>query len=877
MGRVFTVDVDNFFFDILIQYIFSEYTEKEIFELKIILPCKRDVIMLLNAFKNFGTKRCIILPEIISLEDIVENDLILNLDNVKVIKRTKRILLLIQFILEWNKKNNDNLPVDLAYKLSLLLDKVQHTQMLNYCQSDEYSKNMRNFINSFVKMWDNLLKDLEVVDILKHESDSINNMIGSFQKDQHIIFVGIGKSTIHKSLIKAIYELPFGKIIFPNLNFKIKEKDWEFLSKNHYQYCLKDQLNYLNVNRKDVICLSPTNRTNIDYIFDTTADLSKADDKYGIRNIEVITCDSREEEAQVISLIIENEGYENISLYVFDELLAARVTCFISGKYSSYITLLLYTIEVLISNWDSIALLSLLKHRLVTFGYTKKEYTQILFEFEIEVLRSFSTNGRISILNAINSHKKLRYKEDILIIINKLEAIFNHLLNVTNSDISDVLKTHLQCINLLTGIDFLMLDNEVGDFVRDFLYACKGIKMQYSLELYNQVLILFLKKEFCFTTSSLNKFSLHYNKIIILAGFYDMPNFQNLFLNTIAREKFNLFSIQEEHGYFLYILRSLFGANKVYITRLLSKKNPILLQRLKILSHRSKCPYLDWLRILNTPENFSPCTQPMPKPQAKIRERAIRVMSCSAVEKLIRNPYSFYVEHILNLRQLRDLNFKPSILEFGTMVHNILEKYLRDGKSPMWIAKEIFFANRFNFSKMWWVKLKNMIQSFVEFNKTRSTQIELEKRFCYPLTFSSTSILETTSKLQEIFLTGRSDRIEYLPDGQIEIIDYKIGLPPSNEEVISGFFPQLILQALGIKYFTRREVTGLSYWKLDYDKVKVVSLKYCKQQINEFQEKLSIFLFNYLKETTPFIASPYFDKFFKFDSYKQLERVWEWM
>lgn len=54
-------------------------------------------------------------------------------------------------------------------------------------------------------------------------------MIISLQKDQYIIFVGIGKD---KSLIKAIYDLPFGEIILPNLNLKIKEKDWKSLDKN---------------------------------------------------------------------------------------------------------------------------------------------------------------------------------------------------------------------------------------------------------------------------------------------------------------------------------------------------------------------------------------------------------------------------------------------------------------------------------------------------------------------------------------------------------------------------------------------------------------------------------------------------------------------
>lgn len=91
---------------------------------------------------------------------------------------------------------------------------------------------MENFINLLIKTWSNTLKNLGVVDILKHKSDYINNMIASLQKDQHMIFIGIGKEEIYKLLIKAVYDLPFGKIILPNLNLKIKEKDWQSLDKN---------------------------------------------------------------------------------------------------------------------------------------------------------------------------------------------------------------------------------------------------------------------------------------------------------------------------------------------------------------------------------------------------------------------------------------------------------------------------------------------------------------------------------------------------------------------------------------------------------------------------------------------------------------------
>lgn len=479
-------------------------------------------------------------------------------------------------------------------------------------------------------------------------------------------------------------------------------------------------------------------------------------------------------------------------------------------------------------------------------------------------------------------------------------------------------SAHLQCVNVLSNINFLELNGEIGNFTRDFLNACEDVAIKCSLELYSQILILFLKRKFFSPENNLDKFSLYHNKVVVLAGFNDIPNFQNPFLSALNREKFNLPSVQEEQGYFLYTLRNLFGAGKVYITRLISDRKSILLHRWDILLQRTKYPYRDWLRILNTPECIVPCTQPMPKPQAKVREEKMQVMSCSAIEKLIRNPYSFYVEYILGLKQLRDLNFKPLILEFGTMVHNILTRYLRNEKSLMSVVREIFSSNRFHFSNMWWVRLQRIIQSFVEFDRTGNNQVELEKSFSYPIfhipardtqlrgccTTSTKKkgvipVLDyldpenlianehtrqlcnnswsDTRMTEEILLTARCDRVEYLPGGQVAIIDYKLGSPPSNEEVMSGFFPQLILQALAVEYTTKKEVSELAYWKLDYDKIKVIALKDYRQKMHEFQNILPDFLSNYLRDTTPFIASPYFDKFLRFNSYKQLERIGEWL
>nr|WP_253299785.1 hypothetical protein [Wolbachia endosymbiont of Chironomus riparius] len=494
MGKTFSINTDESFFYTLVEHILSSYKETELPELKIILPYKSDILALLNAFKNYNTKKCIILPEIVSLENIDEEDLILNLDEVKVINPIKRILLLIKFILKWNEENNDNFSIDLAYDLASLLNTIQIFNVTD--NSGDYSRKTDNFIDLLRKNWSKTLKEIGVIDILEHKNNYINNMIVSLKENQHIIFVGIGRNENCKSLIKRIYNLPNGQIILPNLNFKIREKDWQKLDKKHYQYCLKNLLSDLKISRNDVHSLSKKSDQIIDEIFDTTSDLSKVKNQNNCSNIEIIICDSVEEEAQVISLITRNEGLKDVSLFTNNQLLATRVECLLKqGNIENYqyIMLLLYSINTLTSNWNSIELLSLLKHPLITFNYTKEKYNKIISEFEIEILRNFNVNDLKKIIYMINKNKKIKYKEDIIYIINTLQAIFNPLIHIINHSIYKIAITHLKCIEMLSGSH---LSNEVRNYMSNFINACEDVNFRCSLDLYSKILTLFLKRIF---------------------------------------------------------------------------------------------------------------------------------------------------------------------------------------------------------------------------------------------------------------------------------------------------------------------------------------------------------------------------------------------
>ncbi len=65
-------------------------------------------------------------------------------------------------------------------------------------------------------------------------------------------------------------------------------------------------------------------------------------------------------------------------------------------------------------------------------------------------------------------------------------------------------------------------------------------------------------------------------------------------------------------------------------------------------------------------------------------------------------------------------------------------------------------------------------------------------------------------------LTGVADRIEVNSDGTATVFDYKTGAPPSNKQVLTGFAPQLTLDAAMIaagafRTVGPRETQGAAY------------------------------------------------------------------
>ena len=81
--------------------------------------------------------------------------------------------------------------------------------------------------------------------------------------------------------------------------------------------------------------------------------------------------------------------------------------------------------------------------------------------------------------------------------------------------------------------------------------------------------------------------------------------------------------------------------------------------------------FKSWADFIDRAEVFSRLPPPEPRPPVEARPR---VMSASAVENWMRDPYIIYAKYILKLKKLDELEQDLSLKDYGTIIHAVLEQ-----------------------------------------------------------------------------------------------------------------------------------------------------------------------------------------------------------
>lgn len=197
--------------------------------------------------------------------------------------------------------------------------------------------------------------------------------------------------------------------------------------------------------------------------------------------------------------------------------------------------------------------------------------------------------------------------------------------------------------------------------------------------------------------------------------------------------------------------------------------------------------WLEWAVAFDTPTaKVKAARRPSPRPPVAARPRQL---SITEIKTLIRDPYAIYARHVLRLRRLDPLRPEADPRLRGTVLHEILERFVRQGSGGpqdlLRIADEVL-AERVAWPlarAIWRARIEKAAAAFLEFSaNTEGEPVLIEEKGAVRVPG-----LDFT-------LTGKPDRIDRLADGRLLLIDYKTGDPPTKPEQLY-FDKQLYLAA----------------------------------------------------------------------------------
>ena len=154
------------------------------------------------------------------------------------------------------------------------------------------------------------------------------------------------------------------------------------------------------------------------------------------------------------------------------------------------------------------------------------------------------------------------------------------------------------------------------------------------------------------------------------------------------------------------------------------------------------------------------------------------------IEKLIHNPYVFYVHHILRLRKIDDYWMGPDARDFGTIVHAVAEHSGLGATCAELVADMDALARdklkknnlMFHFWHRRFVEIAPVLNDMLA--RTPNAAVEVEGHI----------------KIAGRVVRARADRIY-----QDRVIDLKTGAAPSKSSLMDGNMPQLPLEAYILK------------------------------------------------------------------------------
>lgn len=372
-------------------------------------------------------------------------------------------------------------------------------------------------------------------------------------------------------------------------------------------------------------------------------------------------------------------------------------------------------------------------------------------------------------------------------------------------------------------------------------------------------------------------------------------------LPPVVRRRLGLPGLERASGLAAHDFASALGSPEVIITRSQREGSaPTVASRLllrltalvgnQLMSGEAQ-QFADLAVALDSCDQPQPMHRPAFTPEAARRPQA---MSVTEVDTLLADPFAFYARNALGLRRLDPLDAEPTPAWRGTLVHTVLELWLKQAQRSTDSIRPIMDAKLAGpgispvLRALWAPRLYPPLQWAVE--TIVADQVAMVRT---PLVNASETRGKTT--LGGIQLSGMPDRVDRLADGSLAIIDYKTGSGPNKNVVDNLFALQLGLLGLIAEDggFTgkREQVSTFEYWRMNKGQGKArkgqfgwIDTPFKKKAdaavdagnfVDKARDRLAGAVARWLTGSDPFVAKLE-PEFAPYADYDQLMRLEEW-
>lgn len=518
--RVFTIPAGTPFLDALARALITDPTlggqlgaSVELADIKILLPTRRAVRALADAFLRAGEGRALLLPDIQPLGDVDEDELILagNGDRRlagnfrQPIGQLERQLHLARLILDLAKTPDESdvcRAVALAGDLGRFLDMVETERVdltgLAAIVPDEFAENWQltiEFLKVLTARWPDELARLGLLDpahrrnlLLDAEAE---NLRISPPKNPIIAAGSTGSIPATATLLATIARLPNGAVVLPGLDTDLDTDSWEAVSHSHPQYGMKQLLTHMGAARDDVVlwpecaaspsqsvrgrllseALRPAETTEL---WRTRLDTLRPDVDAAISNLFICEVETLRGESEAIAMMmreaLETPG-KTAALVTPDRALARRVAVNLrrwnieiddsGGKplaQTSPVAFLRLVAEMVTQDFAPVALLACLKHPHAALGYEAAHLRSDIRNLERALLRGPRPAPGIEGLRKALAQEKAKNEArdfaELERLIDRLEAAcapLQAIFAMSSAPLADLLRAHVECAETLAG------------------------------------------------------------------------------------------------------------------------------------------------------------------------------------------------------------------------------------------------------------------------------------------------------------------------------------------------------------------------------------------------------------------------------------------